>query len=204
MKRKIYKEVGGFDETYFMYGEDIDLSYKIHKKGYQNYYFSDTQIIHYKGESTKKDIKYLRHFYGAIKIFYRKHFKLNKIYDTVMSLGIHFWYFMKFFKIKTTKATDPSITKFIYIGENQKTFTKLKQKLNAKLAVNHTQISINDIKATQVDTVFFDNNYISNKAIISGMHTLKDSNISFRFIPKNCTFFIGSDSAIDRGIIEQL
>ncbi|HIP26962.1 MAG TPA: glycosyltransferase family 2 protein, partial [Flavobacteriaceae bacterium] len=50
MKRSIYNEVNGFDEDYFMYGEDIDLSYKILKKGYKNYYLTDTKIIHYKGE----------------------------------------------------------------------------------------------------------------------------------------------------------
>jgi len=65
---------GLLDEDYFMYGEDIDLSYNLLKAGYQNYYLPET-IIHYKGESTKKDsIRYVRIFYGAMIIFYRKHY----------------------------------------------------------------------------------------------------------------------------------
>src|SRR5205814_635287 len=63
------------DETFFMYGEDIDLSYRITQAGYKNYYFPETRIIHYKGESTKKSsINYVLVFYNAMAIFARKHF----------------------------------------------------------------------------------------------------------------------------------
>ena len=54
MRKKTLDEVGLLDETFFMYGEDIDLSYRIIKGGYKNYYFPEARIIHYKGESTKK------------------------------------------------------------------------------------------------------------------------------------------------------
>ncbi len=199
MKKNIYNEVKGFDEDYFMYGEDIDLSYKIHKKGYQNYYFSDTQIIHYKGESTKKDIKYLKHFYGAMKIFYQKHFKLNRIYDFMMSFGIRFWYSMKYLKLKTVETQQKQIKKFIYIGSNTTTFAKLKGKINPIVAINHTAISIVDILANKVDTIIFDNNFISNKKIIDALQKLNTKNIHFRCIPKGCNFYIGSDNSIDKG-----
>lgn len=204
IKRSIYNEVKGFDEDYFMYGEDIDLSYKVHKSGYQNYYFSNTQVIHYKGESTKKDVKYLKHFHGAMKIFYRKHFKLNKIYDFVMSFGIKFWYFMKLIKLKT-RDDKISITKdFIYVGANQSLFAKLIGTLNPNLAVNHTAIDIDAILINKIDTVFFDNNSISNADIIAAIQTLNNNDISFRFIPKGCDFYIGSDSSYDRGIVQKI
>lgn len=68
-------QLNGFDETYFMYGEDIDLSYRIQKAGYKNYYFSETSIIHFKGESTRKgSLNYTRMFYLAMSIFVRKHY----------------------------------------------------------------------------------------------------------------------------------
>ncbi|MBV5335103.1 MAG: glycosyltransferase, partial [Sulfuricurvum sp.] len=54
LRRKTLAKVGLLDEDYFMYGEDIDLSYRITKGGYKNYYYPETTIIHYKGESTKK------------------------------------------------------------------------------------------------------------------------------------------------------
>lgn len=76
MRRSVLDEVGLLDEAFFMYGEDIDLSYRIVKAGYKNYYFADTTILHYKGESTKKgSLNYVRTFYQAMIIFARKHFQ---------------------------------------------------------------------------------------------------------------------------------
>lgn len=75
IRAEALQKAGLLDETFFMYGEDIDLSYRIEKAGYNNYYFSDTVIIHYKGESTKKgSLNYVKVFYQAMIIFARKHF----------------------------------------------------------------------------------------------------------------------------------
>ncbi|MFM9056140.1 MAG: glycosyltransferase [Bacteroidota bacterium] len=75
MRRSVLDKVGLLDEDYFMYGEDIDLSYRITKGGYKNYYYPHTRIIHYKGESTKKSsVNYVFVFYNAMVIFARKHF----------------------------------------------------------------------------------------------------------------------------------
>jgi GT2 family glycosyltransferase len=199
MKRDIYNEVKGFDEDYFMYGEDIDLSYKILKKGYNNYYFSEAKIIHYKGESTKKDIKYLNNFYGAMQIFYKKHFKLNPFYDALMNLGIQFWKFIQYFKLNNQKIIEKPINKYIYIGKNEGTFAKIKNILNAELAIYHTAISIENIIANKPDTIIFDNNYITNKEIINTLEILKNKDITFRFIPKSCDFIIGSDNSFNKG-----
>lgn len=73
--RKILTEVNGFDEQFFMYGEDIDLSYRIQQAGYKNFYFADSTIIHFKGESTRKgSLNYVRMFYKAMRIFVKKHY----------------------------------------------------------------------------------------------------------------------------------
>ncbi len=75
LRKEALDKVGLLDETYFMYGEDIDLSYRIQLGGYKNYYFPGTRIIHYKGESTKKgSINYVFVFYKAMVIFARRHF----------------------------------------------------------------------------------------------------------------------------------
>ena len=88
--RAILGEVGGFDERFFMYAEDIDLSYRIEKAGYMNYYFPGTTIVHFKGESTKKDIRYIRLFYKAMSQFRRKHFNrgLPALWNWGMELAI--------------------------------------------------------------------------------------------------------------------
>lgn len=75
MRKTVLDKIGLLDETFFMYGEDIDLSYRITKAGYKNYYFPQTQIIHYKGESTKRSsLNYVLIFYKAMAIFSKKHF----------------------------------------------------------------------------------------------------------------------------------
>ena len=75
IRKSVLDTIGMLDETFFMYGEDIDLSYRIKKAGYKNYYFPDTQIIHYKGESTKRSsLNYVVIFYKAMAIFSKKHF----------------------------------------------------------------------------------------------------------------------------------
>ncbi len=75
VSQSVLQETGGFDETFFMYGEDIDLSYRITKAGYQNYYLP-ANILHYKGESTEKtSFRYVYVFYEAMLIFFNKHYK---------------------------------------------------------------------------------------------------------------------------------
>lgn len=76
MRKSALDEVGLLDENYFMYGEDIDLSWRLMKGGYENHYFADTSIVHYKGESTKKgSLNYVLVFYKAMQIFARTHFR---------------------------------------------------------------------------------------------------------------------------------
>ena len=93
MRKSVLDQVGLLDEDYFMYGEDIDLSYRILKGGYKNYYFPQTRIIHYKGESTKKgSLNYVYVFYKAMQIFARKHFSANnaKVFNIAIDAAIWF------------------------------------------------------------------------------------------------------------------
>jgi len=84
-KHEVLKKTGGFDEQFFMYGEDIDLSYRILKAGYKNYYLP-TPILHYKGESTHKNsFRYVHVFYEAMLIFFRKHYRH---YSLLLSIPI--------------------------------------------------------------------------------------------------------------------
>lgn len=88
MRKSVLDKIGLLDEEYFMYGEDIDLSYRIIKAGYKNYYYPHTTIIHYKGESTKKaSFKYVMVFYKAMEIFARKQLHMKKY--SLYSLFIH-------------------------------------------------------------------------------------------------------------------
>lgn len=98
MRRTALEKSGYLDEDFFMYGEDIDLSYRIRKSGFAIYYFPETQIIHYKGESTKKSsLNYILTFYQAMLIFTQKHpeFSGQKI---LIQLAIYFhgaWQYLR-------------------------------------------------------------------------------------------------------------
>jgi GT2 family glycosyltransferase len=120
MRKSALDKVGVLDETFFMYGEDIDLSYRFIKGGYQNYYFPETRIIHYKGESTKKtSVNYVFIFYKAMIIFAKKHFSQKNagVFSFLINIAIYIRAFMalagRFFKMAALPAAD-AVT--IYTG----------------------------------------------------------------------------------------
>ena len=100
VKKEVLEKVGSFDETFFMYGEDVDLSYRIQKsictdtgRHCKNYYFADSNIIHFKGESTRKgSMNYVRMFYNAMSIFVRKHYGGSQagIFNVLIHIAIWF------------------------------------------------------------------------------------------------------------------
>ena len=126
LRRSVLEKTGYLDETFFMYGEDIDLSWRIIQAGYKNYYFPQTRIIHYKGESTKKSsINYVFVFYNAMIIFARKHFskKNASVFSFLINIAIYFRAFLailnRFFRKIITPLLDASIIflGFIYIKD---------------------------------------------------------------------------------------
>lgn len=101
IRKTVIDKIGLLDEDYFMYGEDIDYSYRIIKAGYKNVYFPKTRIIHYKGESTKKSsINYVFVFYKAMIIFAQKHFsqKNARLFSVLINLAIYLRASLSIFK----------------------------------------------------------------------------------------------------------
>ena len=91
LRKSVLDEIGLLDETYFLYGEDVDISYRILQAGYKNYYFPETSIIHLKGASTKKfEVKSVREFYRSMEIFCEQHFtQYNRLFLLFVKLGIN-------------------------------------------------------------------------------------------------------------------
>ena len=115
LRKKALDEVGILDENFFMYGEDVDLSYRLIKGGYKNYYFSETRIIHYKGESTKKSsVNYVFIFYNAMIIFAKKHFSHKNafIFSFLIKSAIYFRAFIAVFSRFIKKAGLPFLDFF--------------------------------------------------------------------------------------------
>jgi O-antigen biosynthesis protein len=102
----ILDKVGLFDEDYFMYGEDLDLCYRIKKNGFKIFYFPEVKTVHLKGESTRKSgLSYVNNFYGAMNIFVKKNLGGSFVLSSIMRLGVFYWTFFSYFKrlFKTLK-----------------------------------------------------------------------------------------------------
>jgi hypothetical protein len=91
IRKEVYEKIGGFDQQFFMYGEDLDLCYRAQKAGFKAYYVHSTEIIHYKGESTKRStIDETKVFYDAMHLFVRKHLSSSFIVGTILQTAIIF------------------------------------------------------------------------------------------------------------------
>ena len=187
LKKHIYEKVHGFDEDYFMYGEDIDLSYKVLKEGYQNAYYGKATVLHYKGQSTLKDKTYAKHFYGAMQIFYSKHFKSNLVFDSLVWLGIRF---SRLF-IKAPAPPHKMVKNHVILTQGSE--------FNIECPFQATIIRDFDAVAAFTQVVF-DGNTIDYRTIIKKMGSSDvNKELSFRILPKDARYIIGSDSSQHRG-----
>ncbi|MGK4569105.1 glycosyltransferase family 2 protein [Flavobacterium sp. 3HN19-14] len=204
MKRDLYNEIGGFDEQFFMYGEDIDLSYSAIKSGKTNYYFHETSVIHYKGESTIKDEKYRKNFRDGMAIFYKKHF--SGYFSFLLEMGMNLFASAK--KSTALKQQNKIPENYILISDDE----NLQKRLASKFQKIVTLLKSENQKALFSQTfseqknaeVIFDNNAIAFKDCISVMQTLRNGNFTFKILPKNRDFIIGSNSSDSRGEVIKL
>ncbi|MGV7105651.1 glycosyltransferase family 2 protein [Flavobacterium sp. U410] len=193
MKRDLYLEVGGFDENCFMYSDDIDLSYLVKKAGYSNYYFAETTVIHYKGESTIRDGLYMKRFREAMQFFYKKHFKKSWFFDVMMQMGSFAFSLLKVFQSKTVSVKNPEQYILVSEGIDEKIKEKISDKLKANINKNsdvpfHVRVEfIIDLKSN------------SFKKAIQLMKTNRNKNYTFKFLSMNHKYLIGSDNSNDRG-----
>ncbi|PWA05095.1 glycosyltransferase family 2 protein [Flavobacterium psychrotolerans] len=200
LKRELYLEVGGFDENCFMYSDDIDLSYMVLQKGKSNYYFHDTTVIHYKGESTVKDGAYMKRFQEAMHFFYKKHFKVSFFFDIFMKIGAFL-----FVLLKKNKAGSVSrkIEEYILFSEDEKLKTKVENLFETKVSLIHSPAknNLNSLVHGSEGNIeiIFDNNFQSFKSIIESMERYKNPKCTFKILPKNANFIIGSNTSNDRG-----
>ena len=192
MKRELYNEIGGFDENCFMYSDDIDLSYMAIKKGKINYYFHETTVIHYKGESTVRDEKYMKRFQEAMNFFYSKHFKKSFIFDIFMKMGAFVFSLMKKNQSKEIKRT---IDEYIIFSKKE-----LQLNLNKKETILNDFGDFKNNLNLNIE-IIFDTKSFSNKDIINFMNCNISINLTFKNYIPNSNYAIGSNNSIDRGEI---
>jgi GT2 family glycosyltransferase len=195
MERSLYNEIGGFDENCFMYSDDIDLSYMVLQSGRSNYYFAETSVIHYKGESTVRDEKYLKRFQEAMTFFYNKHFKKSYFFTIFMKFGA--FIFTKF-KQKQQKNTKRIIDNYVV-------FSKLELSLNFQKPITYynslTEFSSDSKSNTEI---IFNTSEFTFEEIINFMQMKKADNLTFKMYLQQSNTLIGSNSANDIGEIINL
>ena len=201
MKRETYQQLDGFDERYFMYGEDIDLSYSALKLGLQNYYFAETSVIHYKGESTVKDEKYRKRFQQGMELFYAKHMKGSQFFNSFMKIGMLFF---ATFKMKNTTGISVSQPMhYVLYSNNAELKTRLEKKLKKRIELKSGDLTqkcnMQSLCKTMTTEIILDTNFYSYKDCIAFMQKNKNANISFKIKPLNADFIIGSNNSNDRG-----
>jgi GT2 family glycosyltransferase len=199
MQRDLYNEIGGFDEDCFMYSDDIDLSYMALKKGKSNYYFHETSVLHYKGESTVKDGTYMKRFREAMNFFYKKHFRVSFMFSVFMQMGIVFFSFVKMFQGKPKPKLSPK--NYILVSDNQILKEKLEKQFNQKVELLETGQLLSKSAAAEV---IFDQNQLDFKTIIQAFETNRNNGFTFKILPETSDFIIGSNSSFDRGEIVKI
>ncbi len=203
LKRDLYLEIGGFDENCFMYSDDIDLSYMALQKGKSNYYFHETTVIHYKGESTVKDGTYMKRFQEAMHFFYKKHFKISVFFSVFMQIGIVLFSFIKMFQGKTKSRVLPK--KYILISNDAGLQQKLEIQLKKEVQlVTDAQSFSEDVSLIQSAEIIFDQNHLDFKTIIHSFEKFKNTNITYKIIPQSADFMLGSNNSFDRGTVVEI
>jgi GT2 family glycosyltransferase len=188
-------KTGGFDEQFFMYAEDIDLSYRIQQSGFLNYYFSETTIIHFKGESTKKDLRYVKLFYKAMDQFVKKHSGKSALYSAMIEVA--FWLragITMFGNLFSSQQTNNNNQEKYFLTGDADTIEKLKKEfLKIKKRISDTGQNADGI-------IFCEGEDFSFKQIIESIEK-KSSTNNFKIHSSHSFSIVGSNSKNKSGEI---
>jgi GT2 family glycosyltransferase len=221
LSREVLEKLKGFDEDYFMYGEDIDLSYRIQKAGYKNYYFAGTTILHFKGESTQKRSRsYIRNFYGAMDLFVSKHYEKQKLklylvkasvaFSRIVASGALYVRSIAGNKINSSRpiqlaviCSQENFGKIIHLIK----FSKTPMVINGRIAVdaNDTASALGTITETEMiikknslEQLVFCEGELSNKTIVEKVAELS-SKATFLFHAAGSESIVGSNKKNENG-----
>ncbi len=194
LKKDTFESVGGFDEQFFMYGEDIDLSYRILQSGKTNYYWPEAKIIHFKGESSQKDSRYFQNFLETTFQFYRKHFRSFPVMEFLMKQFFKLWLRLRVSKPKPTSLSNIAQT---YFWGQAEYLEKIHLKYPQAKLIKSTQEIIQ-----KPALLIFDTSQLSFSEIIKIMEKLRNQPIRFRFYFPQRQMIIGSDYKDALGKVE--
>ena len=192
-RKGLLDKEGSFDERFFMYAEDIDLSYRIQKAGHIIYYLSETSIIHFKGESTQKDLRYVKIFYQAMSLFLQKHFGNTKNRFFVLMIEPAIWLrasiaaLGNFFRKK--ESSKKALTRSCYLMGDPEEINQLGSFMESKnRTLSNTDVAVDEI-------LFCEGPFFSFKKIIETL-SQKGQKKNYLFHAKNSRSVVGSKEQI--------
>ncbi len=222
MRKAALTSVKGFDEDFFMYGEDIDLSYRIREAGFKNYYFPETCIIHFKGESTQRHTKtYISRFYGAMNLFVKKHYSHRRITVYTMRVAIFISRMFAYGKLMVTNifsavkenngksetlllASQPYFDKLIQLIKYAKPPLVIQGRISAdEFDTGFSMGILQNIELILIENktskIIFSDEIVSYKKIIALVILLKGK-VDFLFHAAGSKSIVGSNSKNSAGI----
>lgn len=217
IRKQLLDTTGGFDEQFFMYGEDIDLSYRLKQAGYENWYFANACIIHFKGESSKKStLKYVQMFYSAMIIFVQKHYKGKgaSVLKFFMVTGIKakaVLQFTKTFLKRRTSSLQKKEWKILIAGSKNEydecyniyhhaaLEKHISGRFDSRLNDTADLLQLKDhCNKNNINTIVFCRGSLQYSSIISAVEILGPG-YSYRFHTAGSRSIVGSDSKTDTG-----
>ncbi len=187
LKRKTYHDYNGLDEAFFMYGEDIDFSLRLQENGLKNLYYGQVKVLHFKGESALKDSAYAKNFFGAMKIFYKKHFKRNLFRDIAIRAGE---IVIRILARPNHQAQQPSYP-MVLISKSE-----VHNLGSIDISYCQDQLLFDETEVTYL----IDMSHFSYREVLDALSSNYDSHRKqVKFIPKNASFAVGSNGSNSLG-----
>jgi N-acetylglucosaminyl-diphospho-decaprenol L-rhamnosyltransferase len=193
VRKTILDKAGGFDEQFFMYAEDIDLSFRIRQAGHQNYYLPQTTIIHFKGESTKKDFQQVKIFYAAMELFMKKHFRGSgaPLRLFLLKSGVRLHRTLTYLRVAFKKSTGRSASGVFIKGEPEE-----QQFWKHWLEEKGIPVSVNEKEAQEI--IYCEGGDCSWKSIINEIKNTK-TRLLYKFHGAGTHAAVGSYSNRKQG-----
>ena len=182
IEKSLFIDINGFNEEYFMFGEDIEICHETFKKGYNNFYCGSSSIIHFKGQSTVNDTKYLKNFYGAMEIYYKNVFSTNQFLIAIIKVISRLIIFFRTISQKKTKIKVKYDQNILF---SNKLNNRLEKIFGDILLIKKMDDTLKDCN------LIFDSNYLTNKEIINYIDNSKNRNkINFWFLSSDYSYII--------------
>lgn len=199
LRKRLYDQLAGFDENFFMYGEDIDISHRSLKLGLTNFYLSEAKVIHFKGESTPKNKAYEKRFFNAMSYYYNKNFSHNWLLNSVFMLGS--LVFSKFKRIMSSRrdVTNPVLVNdWILLSVNPALYKSVQSNIFHSIKQCQSLLEALQVETNGLTGIVFDMRSIQWNEVISFMQ-LHQTRYIYKFISADNKRIIGSSDVHSRG-----